>query len=381
MRFETKAIHAGQPADPRTGAVNVPVHLSTTFKQDGVGGLRSGYEYARTGNPSRDSLEQTIAALENARFAASFASGLAATAAVLDLLAPGDEVLTTLDVYGGTYRLFADVLARRGLRFRFLATADAREILAAASPATKMLWIETPTNPLLNIVDLAALADGRRAGTLLVVDNTFATPYFQTPLDLGADVVVHSATKYLAGHSDVVHGAVATSDLELHQRIKFHQNAVGAVPGPFDCFLVQRGLKTLAVRMERHAANAERVAEDLVRRAGVEQVLFPWLPRHPGVEVARRQMRGPSGVVSFRLAGGRAAAEAVLSRFEVFTLAESLGGVESLACHPYTMTHGSMPADEKERIGVTQGLVRLSVGLEAIDDLLADLDQALTAAR
>ncbi len=381
MRFETKAIHAGQPADPRTGAVNIPVHLSTTFKQDGVGGLRSGYEYSRSGNPSRDSLEETIAALENARFAASFSSGLAATAAVLDLLAPGDEVVTTFDVYGGTHRLFTSVLARRGLRFRFLATASAGEILGAATPATKMFWIETPTNPLLNIIDIEALAAGRREGTLLVVDNTFATPFFQTPLDLGADVVVHSATKYLAGHSDVVHGVTAASDRELHQRIKFHQNAVGAGPGPFDCYLVQRGVKTLAVRMERCAANALRVAEHRVGRPGVAKVLFPWLPGHPGGDVARRQMRGPSGIVSFDLAGGRGAAEALLSRLEVFTLAESLGGVESLACHPYTMTHGSMPREEKARVGITEGLVRLSVGIEAIDDLLADLDQAFGALR
>ncbi len=376
-RYGTLAIHAGQEADPRTGAVNVPVHLTTTFKQDAIGKPRAGYEYARTSNPSRDSLEATLAALEGARYGACFASGLAASAAVLQLLEPGDEILSTLDVYGGTYRLFSQVYARWGIAARFLPTSEAGEILAQAGPRTRMIWIESPTNPLLNVIDIAAIARGKPGGALLVVDNTFATPYFQSPLDLGADLVVHSTTKYLGGHSDVVGGAVLTSREDLFERIRFHQNAAGAVPAPFDCYLVQRGLKTLAVRMERHAQNASRLADVLARHSRVERVLFPWLPGHPHHDLARRQMRGPSGMISLRLAGGRAAAERFCERLEVFTLAESLGGVESLACHPATMTHASLPPAERDRIGIVEGLVRLSVGLEDVEDLIDDVAQAL----
>jgi cystathionine beta-lyase/cystathionine gamma-synthase len=377
LKFATRAIHAGQEPEAATGAVNVPVYLTSTFKQDGVGKLRGGYEYSRTGNPSRASLEETLASLENARYGLCFASGSAATAAVLDLLAPGDEVLTTIDVYGGTYRLFRRVYARYGIEFRFLPAGWAEEIARAITGRTRLVWIESPTNPLLNVIDIAALAASRPPAVLLAVDNTFATPYWQTPLDLGADLVVHSTTKYLGGHSDVVGGAVLTRSEELHRACRFYQNAAGAVPSPFDCFLIQRGVKTLAVRMEAHQANAFEVARRLAAHPKVGQVFFPGLPGHPGYEIARRQMRGQAGMVSVRVAGGRAAAERFLSRLEIFTLAESLGGVESLACYPFTMTHGAIPAEEKERIGITEDLVRLSVGLEAAEDLVGDLEQAL----
>ncbi len=381
MKFATRAIHAFQEPDAATGAVNVPVHLAATFKQDGVGKLRGGYEYGRTGNPSRASLEGTLASLEGARYGLCFASGSAATAAVLDLLKPGDEVLSTVDVYGGTYRLFRRVLAKYGVSSRFLATSRAEEIAEAAGSRTRLIWIESPTNPLLNVIDIRALAERRRPGVLLAVDNTFATPYFQNPLELGADLVVHSTTKYLGGHSDVIGGAVLTGSEELYQACRFYQNAAGAVPSPFDCFLIQRGLKTLALRMERHQANAFEVARFLQAHARAEAVFFPGLPGHPGFETARRQMRGMSGMVSFRAAGGKAAAERFLSRLRVFTLAESLGGVESLACYPHSMTHGALPAEEKERIGITENLVRLSVGIEDPEDLLQDLEQALGGER
>jgi len=377
MRFATEAIHAGQAPDARTGAVNVPIWLSTTFKQDGIGRFRDGYEYSRTDNPSRRSLEATLAALEGGRHALAFASGSAASAAVLDLLRPGDEMISTIDVYGGTYRMCRHVFEKYGVRFRFLDTADAGEILAAVSADTRMIWVETPTNPLLNIHDIARLAQGKPEGVLLVVDNTFATPYLQRPLDLGADVVVHSVTKYLGGHSDVVGGAVVTSRDDVAESLRFHQNAVGAVPSPFDCYLVQRGLKTLEVRMERHQRNAAEVARFLDGHPRVERVFFPGLAGHPGHDIAERQMKGPSGMVSFTIAGGRAAAERFFERVELFTLAESLGGVESLSCHPYTMTHGAIPPEEKLKIGITEDLVRLSVGIEAIEDLVADLERGL----
>ncbi|GAB4370403.1 MAG: cystathionine gamma-synthase [Acidobacteriota bacterium] len=376
----TRAIHAGQEPDPRTGAVVVPIVTSSTFKQDGVGGFRDGFEYARTGNPTRRSLEQTLAAIENGTQARAFASGSAATDAVVSLLSPGDEVLTTIDVYGGTYRYLEQVKARWGLVCRFLATSDAEEILAAITDRTRLIWIETPTNPLLNVIDIAALAAGRPEGVLLAVDNTFATPALQNPLDLGADIVAHSATKYLGGHSDVLGGAVITRDAELDERIGFHQNAVGAVPSPFDCFLVQRGIKTLSVRMPRHEDNARRIASLLEEHPAVERVFFPGLPSHPHHELARRQMRGVPGMVSFRLAGGRAAADRFLDGLELFALAESLGGVESLACYPYTMTHGAIPDAQKQAIGITENLVRLSVGIEDAADLLADVEQALARA-
>ncbi len=377
MKFATKTIHAGQGADERTGAVNVPVWLSTTFKQDGIGNFREGYEYSRTGNPSRRSLEQTLARLESARFGLCFASGSAATAAVVNMLDPGDELLTTIDVYGGTYRLFRDVFSRYGVSFRFLDTADAGEILAAVTPRTRMIWVETPTNPLLNIHDIRHLAWNKHEKVLLVVDNTFATPCFQRPLELGADLVVHSVTKYLAGHSDVVGGAVLTSDEALREKIAFYQNAAGGVPAPFDCYLVQRGIKTLDLRMRRHHDNAMRVAERLVTHSAVEGVFFPGLASHPGHELAKRQMSGWSGMVSFSVKGGRPAVNRFCEHLRLFTLAESLGGVESLVCHPFTMTHATIPAAEKERIGITESLIRLSVGVEDVSDLIAELEHAL----
>ncbi|MBP7146400.1 MAG: PLP-dependent transferase [Acidobacteria bacterium] len=380
MKFATKAIHAGQDPEQLTGAVNVPIFLSSTFKQDALGQPRGAYEYARTGNPTRDALEQTLAALENGHAGLCFASGSAATAAVLQLLEPGDEVVSTIDVYGGTYRLFRQVYARYGVRFKFLATSSADEILANTGPETRLIWVESPTNPLLNVIDIQRLAEGRPQGVLLAVDNTFATPAWQTPLDLGADIVVHSVTKYLGGHSDIVGGAVVTRGPELAQPIRFYQNAAGAVPSPFDCFLVQRGIKTLEVRMQRHHANALAIARHLAGHRAVARVFFPGLPDHPHHELAQRQMRGLPGMVSFRVAGGKPAVERFLAALRVFTLAESLGGVESLACYPFTMTHGSIPADDKNRIGITEDLVRLSCGIEDAGDLLEDVEQALAAA-
>jgi cystathionine beta-synthase len=375
--FATRAIHAGQPPDPRTGAVIVPIQPASTFAQDRIGEFRDGFEYARTGNPTRRSLEQTLASIEGARHGLSFASGSAATTAVLDRLEPGDEVLTTIDVYGGTYRLFQRVFAKYGIDFRFLATSDAEEILAHAGERTRMIWVETPTNPLLNVIDIAALARGKPEGVTLAVDNTFASPFLQNPLSLGADLVVHSATKYLGGHSDVVGGAVMTSDDALAEALAFYQNAAGGVPSPFDCFLLQRGIKTLAVRMRQHEHNARAVAQRLEQSPRVSRVFFPGSPNHPHHELARRQMRGVPGMVSFRLAGGRAAVDAFFEKVGLFTLAESLGGVESLACYPYTMTHGAIPEPEKQRIGITDDLVRLSVGIESTEDLLRDLERAL----
>jgi cystathionine beta-lyase/cystathionine gamma-synthase len=377
MKFATKAIHDGQEPDPRTGAVNVPVWFSSTFKQDGIGNFRSGFEYARTGNPSRQSLETTIAALEDAQYAACFASGSAATAAILNLLQPGDHFLSTIDVYGGTYRICQKVLAKYGIAFEFLAASEADQILAAIRPNTKMIWIETPTNPLLNVIDIARVASGHPAGITLVVDNTFASPAFQTPLNLGADIVVHSTTKYLGGHSDVVGGALATRDAATIEAIKFYQNAAGGVPGPMDCYLVQRGIKTLALRMERHQFNASKIAWMLTTHPKVEQVYFPGLPDHPGHEIAKRQMLGWSGMVSFRIQGGRPAVDRFVERVRLFALAESLGGVESLVCYPYTMTHAAIPEADKQRIGITPDLIRLSVGIEDVEDLLGDVERAL----
>ncbi len=377
MKFATKAIHAGQEPDPRTGAVNVPVWLSTTFKQDGIGNFRGGYEYSRTGNPSRNSLEETIAALEGGRHGLSFASGSAASAALFDLLRPGDEVVSTIDVYGGTYRMCRHVFEKYGMTFHFLDTADAGALLGAVNDRTRMIWVETPTNPLLNIHDIGRLAAEKPKGVTLVVDNTFATPYLQRPLELGADVVVHSVTKYLSGHSDVVGGAIVTSDDAIHESCRFYQNATGGVPSPFDCYLVQRGIKTLAVRMDRHSESAAALADFLLGHPKVDHVWFPGLESHPGHALARRQMSGWSGMVSFRIRGGRAAVDRFAERLEVFALAESLGGVESLCCYPYTMTHGAIPDAEKDRIGIGADLVRLSVGLEDVDDLVADVRQAL----
>jgi cystathionine gamma-synthase len=373
--FETRAIHAGQDADAGTGAVVIPIHLSTTFAQDAVG-EHQGFEYGRSGNPTRAALESCVASLEGAARGLAFASGLAAEDAVLrTLLGSGDHIVIPHDAYGGTYRLVAKVLAPTGVEWTSVALETPDALRAAMTDRTKVIWAETPTNPTLGIVDIAAIAEvAHERGAVLVVDNTFATPYLQRPLELGADVVVHSTTKYLGGHSDVVGGFVAVADDELGERIAFLQNAAGGVPGPFDSYLVLRGIKTLGVRMDRHCTNAAAVAEMLDAHPAVDRVLYPGLDAHPGHEIAARQMRGFGGMVSFTAAGGEDAAVALVARTEVFTLAESLGAVESLIEHPARMTHASA-ADSP--LAVDPALVRLSVGIETLADLLADLDQAL----
>ena len=376
--FETRAIHAGQEPEPSTGAVVPPIYQVSTYKQDGVGGLRRGYEYSRSANPTRTALEECLAALEGGERGLAFASGLAASDTLLRaVLTPGDHVVVPDDAYGGTYRLFARVLAPWGIANTPVPLGDVAAVAAAVRPgATKVIWVETPTNPLLNIADIQALADvAHSAGALLVVDNTFASPYLQQPLALGADAVVHSTTKYLGGHSDVVGGAVITASAELGDRVAFHQNAMGAVAGPFDAWLVLRGIKTLAVRMDRHCDNAERIVELLQAHSAVSQVFYPGLASHPGHDVAAKQMRRFGGMVSFRVAAGESAAVELCSRTSLFTLGESLGGVESLIEHPGRMTHASVSGSPLE---VPSDLVRLSVGIESIDDLLGDLDSALS---
>ena len=373
--FETRAIHVGQEPDPVTGAVVTPISLATTFRQDEVG-KHGGYEYARTGNPTRRALEECVASLEGASRGLAFASGMAAEDTVLRaLLAPGDHVVIPDDAYGGTFRLVARVLAATGVEWSAVDLTDPAALGAALRPATKLIWVETPTNPMLTVVDIAAIAGTAHAhGAHLVVDNTFATPYLQTPLVLGADVVVHSSTKYLGGHSDVVGGFVATNDDGLADSFAFLQNAVGAVPSPFDCYLVLRGVKTLGVRMDRHCSNARAIAEMLDGHPAVERVLWPGLPGHSGHDVAARQMRDFGGMVSFLAADGEEAAVGLVARTNVFTLAESLGAVESLIEHPARMTHASA-ADSP--LAVDPALVRLSVGLESVEDLIVDLRAAL----
>lgn len=372
--FETRAIRAGQPHDPTSGAVTVPISLATTFVQEEVGRHR-GYEYSRTGNPTRTALEACFASLEGGAHGRAFASGMAAEDAVLRSLRPGDHLVLGDDAYGGTYRLISRVIAPMGVEWTAVDLTDLDAVEAAVRPETRFVWAETPTNPLLTVVDIAAVAErAHAAGARLVVDNTFATPYLQNPLAHGADVVVHSTTKYAGGHSDVVGGMVVTDDDELAEAVAFVQNAVGAVPGPFDCYLTLRGLKTLAVRMERHMVNARAVVDLLVEHPKVVEVLWPGLPAHPGHEVATRQMRGFGGMVSFRVAGGREAATRVAASTRVFQLAESLGAVESLIEHPGAMTHASAAGSPLE---VPDDLVRLSVGIETTEDLVADLERAL----
>lgn len=376
MEFETLAIHAGQPHDPATGAVMTPIYQTSTYAQPAVG-QPAGYEYSRTGNPTRTALEACVAALEGGRHGLTFASGMAATDMVFRLLDPGDHVISGNDVYGGAYRLFETEFRRYGLKFDYVDTTDLEAMRAALRPETRMIWLESPTNPLLRITDIAAVAGliaDRENRPWLVVDNTFATPYLQRPLALGADLVLHSTTKYLGGHSDVVGGAVVTSDDALHERLAFLQNAVGAVPGPMDCFLVLRGIKTLPIRMERHAANAQAVAQFLSGHPAVAECLYPFLETHPGAQVARRQMRNGGGMVSFLLKDGGEAARRAAEATRVFTLAESLGGVESLIEVPAAMTHASTAGSP---LSVDPGLVRLSVGLEHVEDLVEDLRAAL----
>ncbi|MEU4406559.1 cystathionine gamma-synthase [Streptosporangium sp. NPDC023963] len=374
--FETLAIHAGQEPDPYTGAVVPPIYAVSTYKQDGVGGLRAGYEYSRSANPTRSALEEAMAAVEGGSRGLAFASGLAAEDTVLRTICrPGDHVIIPNDAYGGTYRLFAKVHERWGLHYDPVPLGDLAAVAAAVTQKTKIIWVETPTNPLLGVADIAALAQlATECGALLVVDNTFASPYLQQPLALGADVVVHSTTKYVGGHSDVVGGALVARDAGLGEELAYHQNAMGAVAGPFDAWLTLRGLKTLGVRMDRHCDNAERVVDLLLAHPRVTSVLYPGLADHPGHEVAAKQMKRFGGMVSFRVAGGEAEAVELCDRTKLFTLGESLGGVESLIEHPGRMTHASVTGSPLE---VPGDLVRLSVGIESIDDLLADLTQAL----
>lgn len=374
--FATRSIHAGQDADPTTGATIVPIYATSTYTQAGPG-EHKGYEYSRSGNPTRAALETCLASLEGGERGLAFASGLAATMAVFSTLRPGDEVAAAADLYGGTFRLLDKILKPWGVVSRFTADPTASGFADIITERTKLLWIETPTNPLLQVLDIESLAKlAHRHDVLLAVDNTFATPYLQQPLSMGADIVVHSTTKYLGGHSDVVGGAVIGSN-KLLEPIKFYQNAAGGVPGPFDAFLTLRGIKTLAVRMERHCANARDLAEWLASHPAVEHVYYPGLRFHPGFDIAKKQMRDFGGMLSIRLRGGVPAAQKFMRSIRLFSLAESLGGVESLVCHPATMTHASIPVAERTARGVDDGLIRLSVGIEEIADLRADLDQAL----
>ncbi|WP_372697051.1 cystathionine gamma-synthase [Arthrobacter sp. JSM 101049] len=376
--FNTRAIHAGQAFEPHTGAVVPPVHFSTTYAQDGIGGLRNGYEYGRGTNPTRDSLQEQLAALENGTHAFTFASGLAAEDSLIRALArPGDHIVLGNDAYGGTYRLITRILGDWGIGNTPVDMADPQAVAAAiAAQQTRLVWLETPSNPMMKITDIAAIAQATHdAGALLVVDNTFASPYLQQPLDLGADVVVHSTTKYIGGHSDVVGGAVVVKDAELAEKIGFLQFAAGAVNGPMDAFLTTRGLKTLGVRMDRHSENAQAVAEWLLGRPEVEKVLYPGLPDHPGHELAKRQMKRFGGMVSVQFTGGAGAARKIAESTRVFTLAESLGGIESLMNYPSEMTHASVKGTE---LAVPENLLRLSCGIEDVEDLIADLEQAFT---
>ncbi len=375
-RFETRAIHAGQESDPANGAIMTPVFFSSTYEQDAPAVPRGGYEYSRTSNPTRTALEQNLASLEGAAWGLCFASGLAAANALCDCLTPGDHVVAGNDLYGGTYRLFTKVFERYGVRFTFVDTADPAAVRSAMEAETRMVYVETPSNPLLRLTDLAAMAEiAHAAGTLLVVDNTFATPYLQRPLEHGADLVLHSLTKYLGGHSDVVGGALCGQDDSLREELAFFQNSVGGTSGPLDAFLVLRGTKTLALRMERHCRNAHRIARYLEDHDQVEAVIYPGLESHPHHELALRQMHGFGGMVSFELRGGLEAANTFASSTRVFTLAESLGGVESLIEIPASMTHASIPPEQRRSSGLRDGLVRLSVGVEHVDDLIADLER------
>ena len=376
MKFNTKAIHAGQHPESTSGAVMPPIFQTSTYAQAAPND-HQGYDYARVGNPTRTALEQLIAGLEGADQCACFASGVAAMDAILKYLKPGDHVIASNDLYGGSYRLFTQVFAPYGIDFSFVDMTDLSRVEATLRPSTKMVWIETPTNPLLRIVDISALSElARQAGALSVVDNTFASPYLQRPLELGADVVMHSATKYLAGHSDVIHGAVASSHPEFMEALRFQVKTTGAVPGPMDCYLTLRGIKTLAVRVERAVSNAKTIAHWLNEHPKVSHVHYPGLEHHPGHELAKRQMDDFGAMISFTLSDDTQEAAAFMSRTRYFTLAESLGGVESLISHPASMTHGSIPKEVREAAGLKDSLIRLSVGIEDIDDLIADLDAA-----
>ncbi|MCX6182792.1 MAG: cystathionine gamma-synthase [Bacteroidetes bacterium] len=378
MKFATKAIHAGQEPDPATGAIMTPIYQTSTYVQERPG-VHKGYEYSRTHNPTRTALEKNLAALENGKHGLCFASGLGAMDVLLKTFSPGDEIISSNDLYGGSYRIFVRVFQNYGLKFHFVDMEDPSAINKYINKNTKMIWLETPTNPMMNIIDIAAVADiAKKNKIILGVDNTFASPYLQRPLDLGADVVVHSITKYLAGHSDVIMGAIILNDDALAERLSFLQNATGVVPGPQDCFLALRGIKTLHVRMDRHCENAKAVAEFLVAHPAVKKVYFPGLPTHPNHDVAKKQMKDFGGMISFSLKNDDLeVAREVLSKVKIFACAESLGGVESLIGHPASMTHASIPKEEREKVGVTDSLIRLSIGIEDAEDLVADLKQAI----
>jgi len=379
MKFATKAIHAGVHPDPATGAIMTPIYQTSTYVQDGVGNHK-GYEYSRTQNPTRHALEKNIAAIENGKYGACFGSGLAAIDCVIKMLNPGDEIISTNDLYGGSYRIFNTIFAKYGLIFHFVDMQDPSAVEALVNANTKLIWVETPTNPMMNIIDIKAMAAiAKKANAMLCVDNTFATPYLQNPLDLGADMVMHSVTKYLGGHSDVVMGALVCNDDALANEMYRIQNSSGAVTAPMDSFLVLRGIKTLHLRMQRHCENGEKIAHFLVRHPAVDKVYWPGFETHPNHHVAKAQMRGFGGMISFTLKGNQLKdALNLVKKVEIFALAESLGGVESLIGHPATMTHASIPKDVREKSGVVDSLIRLSVGVEDAEDLIADLQQALS---
>lgn len=379
MGFSTKAIHVGQEADSATGATIVPIYQTATFTQEEIGKTK-GYDYSRSDNPTREALEKAIASLENGKYGLAFASGLAAETAVLSILKPGDNIVAADDLYGGTYRLFTKVLSNQGITTTFIDGTNPAAIESAITKNTKLIWLETPTNPLLKLSDIKAISDiATDRDVLLVVDNTFATPYFQNPLDLGADIVVHSTTKYINGHSDVVGGAVILNNYDLYEKIKFYQNAAGGILGPFDSWLTLRGLKTLAVRMERHEFNSRKIAEFLENHPNIEKVNYPGLESHPQHELAKRQLKGFGGMISFELNGGIAEVNKFVKNLKIFSLAESLGGVESLISHPAQMTHASLPALERKNRGINDNLIRLSIGIEDVEDLIADLEYALVS--
>jgi cystathionine beta-lyase/cystathionine gamma-synthase len=378
MKIATKFIHAGAEPDPSTGAIMTPIYQTSTYVQEAPG-KNKGFEYARSQNPTRKALEEALAIIENGKYGLAFSSGVAATDAVIKLLEPGDEVIAGNDMYGGTYRLFSKIFEKFGIRFHYIDVTNMETIKKAVTKKTKLIWIETPTNPLMNITDIAAAsAIAKEAGALLCVDNTFASPYLQNPLDLGADLVMHSSTKYLGGHSDVIQGALVMNDGELRERLYFIQKSCGAVPGPMDCFLVLRGIKTLHVRMQQHCINGEKIARWLRNHSKVGKVYWPGFEDHPGYAVAKKQMRGFGGMISFILKDDHIdAARKVLSSTKLFSLAESLGGVESLINHPASMTHASIPKEERIKNGLSDSLIRLSVGIEDVDDLISDLEKAI----
>lgn len=378
MKFGTKAIHAGVQADESTGAIMTPIYQTSTYVQPEIG-VNKGYEYSRTQNPTRHALEKNIAALENAKYGACFGSGLAAIDCVIKMLKPGDEVISTSDLYGGTFRLFRTIFEKYGIVFHFVGMENTAGVNSKLNENTKLIWVETPTNPMMNIIDIEQMSMiAKKAGVLLYVDNTFATPFLQNPLDLGADIVMHSVTKYLGGHSDIVMGALVTSDDKIAEEMYRIQNSSGAVIGPMDCFLALRGIKTLHLRMQRHCENGEKVAKFLEKHPKVDKVYWPSFQSHPNHEVAKEQMRGFGGMISFSFVGNRIEdAHAVLKKVKFFALAESLGGVESLIGHPATMTHASIPKEEREKTGIVDSLIRLSVGIEDEEDIIEDLNQAL----